>query len=192
MGTIASQITSLTIVYSTVYSGADQSKHQSSASLAFVWGIHRGPVNSPHKWPVTRKMFPFDDVIMKASQWAGSAYVQCLHIVIWASGNKLQWNVNQHAQFFSRRRCIWTNRLQNISHFVWRVNALICRRLAHSQRWTEKAVTLTALWSQATFGRVTTTASNAVIDFKVVNVATFSIQWTILMVVNILKFISSF
>ena len=64
MGTIASQITSLTSVYSTVYSGADQSKHQSSASLAFVWGIHRGPVNSPHKWPVTRKMFPFDDVIM--------------------------------------------------------------------------------------------------------------------------------
>ena len=64
MGTIASQIASLTIVYSTVYSGADQSKHQSSASLAFVWGIHRGPVNSPHKWPVTRKMFPFDDVIM--------------------------------------------------------------------------------------------------------------------------------
>ena len=64
MGAIASQITSLTIVYLTVYSGADQSKYQSSASLAFVWGIHRGPVNSPHKWPVTRKMFPFDDVIM--------------------------------------------------------------------------------------------------------------------------------
>ena len=61
---IASQITSLTIVYSTVYSDADQRKHQSSASLAFVRGIHRGPVNSPHKWPVTRKKFPFDDVIM--------------------------------------------------------------------------------------------------------------------------------
>ena len=64
MGTIASQITSLTIIYSTVYSGADQRKHQSSASLAFVRGIYRGPVNSPHKGPVTRKMFPFDDVIM--------------------------------------------------------------------------------------------------------------------------------
>ena len=64
MGAVASQITSLTIVYSTVYSDADQRKHQSSASLAFVWGIHRGPVNSPQKWPVTRKMFPFDDVIM--------------------------------------------------------------------------------------------------------------------------------
>ena len=64
MGTMASQITSLTIVYSIVYSDADQRKHQSSASLAFVRGINRGPVNSLHKWPVTQKMFPFDDVIM--------------------------------------------------------------------------------------------------------------------------------
>ena len=64
MDTIASQITSPTIVFSTVYSDADQTKHQSSASLAFVRGIHRGPGNSPHKWPVTRKMFPFNDVIM--------------------------------------------------------------------------------------------------------------------------------
>ena len=40
MTTIASQITSLAVVYSTVYSDADQRKHQSSASLAFVWGIH--------------------------------------------------------------------------------------------------------------------------------------------------------
>ena len=46
------------------YSRADQRKHQSSASLVFVWGIHRSPVNSPHEWPVTRKTFPFDDVIM--------------------------------------------------------------------------------------------------------------------------------
>ena len=64
MEAIASQITSLASVYSTVQLCADQRKHQSSASLAFVWGIHRGPGNSPHKWPVTRKMFPFDDVIM--------------------------------------------------------------------------------------------------------------------------------
>ena len=65
MSAVAYQITSLTIAYSTDHSDADQRKHQSSASLAFVRGIHRGPVNSPHKWPVTRKMFPFDDVIMK-------------------------------------------------------------------------------------------------------------------------------
>ena len=64
MDTIASQITSLTIVYSIIHSDADQRKHQSSPSLAFVRGIHWGPVNSWHKWPVTRKMFPFDDTIM--------------------------------------------------------------------------------------------------------------------------------
>ena len=62
MGTMAFQITSLTIAYSTFYSGADERKHQSSASLAFVRG--RWQMNSPHKGPVTRKMFPFDDVIM--------------------------------------------------------------------------------------------------------------------------------
>ena len=61
MSAIESQITSLTIVYSTVYRGADHRKHQSSASLVFVRGIHRRPVNSPRKGPVTRKMF---DVIM--------------------------------------------------------------------------------------------------------------------------------
>ena len=64
MGAMASQITSLAIVYSTAYWGANQRKHQNSASLAFVQGIHRWPVNSPHKWPVTREVFPFDDVIM--------------------------------------------------------------------------------------------------------------------------------
>ena len=63
MSAMASQITSLTIVYSTLYSGVDQRKHQSSASLAFVRRIHRWPVNSPHKGPITRKMFAFDDVI---------------------------------------------------------------------------------------------------------------------------------
>ena len=70
MSTTASQITSLTIVYSAIYSRADQIKHQSSASLAFVRGIHRSPVNSPHKGPVTRKMFTFDDVIMHFSHGA--------------------------------------------------------------------------------------------------------------------------
>ena len=66
MTAMTSHITSLTIVCSTVYSGADQRKHQSSASLAFVRGIHLWPVNSPHKGPITRKMIPFDDVVMYA------------------------------------------------------------------------------------------------------------------------------
>ena len=76
MGAIASQITSLTIVYSTAYSDADQRKHQSSASLAFVWGIHLWPVNSPHKWPVTRKMFPFGDAIMCTTWWQWIEWMQ--------------------------------------------------------------------------------------------------------------------
>ena len=64
MGTMASQVANLIIVYSTVYPGADQWKHQSSASLVYVRGIQRWPVNSSHKGPVTRKMFPFDDNII--------------------------------------------------------------------------------------------------------------------------------
>ena len=64
MSAMASPITSLTTLYSTVYSGSDQRKHQSSASLAFVRGIHRWPVNPPHKGQATRNMLPFDDVIM--------------------------------------------------------------------------------------------------------------------------------
>ena len=64
MSAMASQITGVSIVYSNFCSGADQREHQSSVSLTFVRGIHRWPVNAPHKGPVTRKIFPFDDVIM--------------------------------------------------------------------------------------------------------------------------------
>ena len=64
MSVMVSLITSLTIIYSILYSGAHERKYQSFASLAFVRGIHRWPVYSPHKEPVTRKMVPFDDVIM--------------------------------------------------------------------------------------------------------------------------------
>ena len=62
MGAIA--FTGVSIVYSTVCSGADQRNHQGYVSLAFVMRVHRWPVYSPHKGPATRKMFPFDDVIM--------------------------------------------------------------------------------------------------------------------------------
>ena len=78
MGTIASQMTSLTIVYSAIYSDADQRKHQSSASLAFLRGIHRWPVNSPHKWPVMQKMFSFDDFIMCSLDFELIKYTQLI------------------------------------------------------------------------------------------------------------------
>ena len=78
MSAMASQITSLTIAYSTGYSGPDQRKHQSSVSLTFVMGIHRWPVNSPHIGPVTRKIFPFNDVIMGLN--SGGANVPLAHV----------------------------------------------------------------------------------------------------------------
>ena len=58
-------ISCVSTVCSSGYSGGDQRNHQSSASPAFVRGIHRWPVNSPNKGPVTRKMFPLYDVTVK-------------------------------------------------------------------------------------------------------------------------------
>ena len=108
MGTIASQITSLTIVYSALYSGADQSKHQSSASLAFVWRIHRGPVNSPHKWPVTRKMSPFDDVIMNL--------VITLHVMTPSCDGVS--STPDRRQFDARTALPWLNDIWSLKCFI--------------------------------------------------------------------------
>ena len=75
MSALASQITSLTIVYSTVYSGANQRKHQSFASLDFVRVIHRRPADSPHKGSVTRIFFPFVDVTIVFSSGIGTCSI---------------------------------------------------------------------------------------------------------------------
>ena len=79
MSAMASKITCVSIVYLTVCSGVDQRNHQSSPSLAFVRGIHRWPVNSPHKRPVTRNMFPLDDVIMTE---ANNVELSCFLVII--------------------------------------------------------------------------------------------------------------
>ena len=87
----ASQITCVSIVCITVCSGADKrKKHQSSASMAFVRGIHRRPMNSPHKGPVTRQMCPFDDVIMPCLAFDRAWYCDaaCGWIPVSASANK--------------------------------------------------------------------------------------------------------
>ena len=113
MTTIASQITSLTIVYSTVYSDADQRKHHSSASLAFVWGIHRGPL----KWPVTRKMFPFDDVIMDIFLWY--RMVVCIQCILNAVSFP---NVANHSTYACQARRVLNNtivRLVTPTHFCF-------------------------------------------------------------------------
>ena len=102
MGAVASQIASLTIVYSTVYSDADQRKHQSSASLAFVRGIHRGPVNSPHKWSVTRRMFPFDDVIMITIALCVARLLHWTHLI--PIKHELYWELGPFKVKFDTRR----------------------------------------------------------------------------------------
>ena len=62
MSAMVSQITSLTVIYSTVYSGVDQRKHQSPASLVFVTG------KIPTQRVSNAENFLFDDVIMMPNQ----------------------------------------------------------------------------------------------------------------------------
>ena len=69
MSAMASEITGISIAYTTVCSGTDEKEYQSFTSLDFVRGIHWWHVNSLHKEPVTRKIFPFDDVIMQSPKW---------------------------------------------------------------------------------------------------------------------------
>ena len=89
MGAMATQITSLTIVYFNLLFRHNSCKHQSSASLAFVRGISRWLANSPHKWPVKRKMFPLDDVIMAHSKFKCALQFTkqhrrvCVHQRVW-------------------------------------------------------------------------------------------------------------
>ena len=103
MTTMGSQITSLTIVYSIVYSDADQRKHQSSASLAFVQGIHRWPVNSPHKRPVTRKMFQFDDVVMNYNLYCVRVHLGCIRTPQVVGVEPLQWPTAYTDKSFSHK-----------------------------------------------------------------------------------------
>ena len=119
MGAVPSQITSLAIVYSTVYTVADQRKHQSSASLAFVRGIHRWPVNSPHKWPVARKMFPFDDVTI----WVSSMSILEKTDVITAphSNQSVNWYCTNvcAGKGKSPSKCIFAIKMPQLS-FLWK------------------------------------------------------------------------
>ena len=116
-GTMASQNTGLAIVYSIVHSGANQRKLQSSASLAFVRGIHRWPVNSPHKWPGMRKMLPFDDVIMNRPP-ANNQY--SYHCALYCQAYLVRYNQSlprQNGRHFADDmfKCIFINEMFCIS-----------------------------------------------------------------------------
>ena len=126
MSAMASQITGVSIVYPTVCSGVVQRKHQSSASLAFVRGIHRCPVNFPHKGPVTRKMFPFDYVIMgrdkcTLTHWHRNNMGTILQIVF--------------TKLFS-----WMKMILHWFKFHWNLPPMVQIMINHPWlRWTEQA-----------------------------------------------------
>ena len=111
MSVIASQIIGVWILYSTVCAGANQRKHQSSASLAFVRGINRWPMKSPHKGPVTRKLFPFDDVIMN-------------HTI----SNDLSINYHIMRKVCSGEILLCTN---DLNESIWAVVPLLIERYSH-------------------------------------------------------------
>ena len=97
MCAMASQITSFAMVCSTIYSGADQRKHQSCASLAFVRGIHRGPVNfitatSRHDCTIPNQTFLFislnSAISVRLWPWCHGGYSGCL--LKWTIGAELK------------------------------------------------------------------------------------------------------
>ena len=153
--TIASQITSLTIVYSTDYSDADQRKHQSSASVAFVRGIHRGPVSSPHKWPVTRELFPFDDVItFKCIPW-GICPKDCNTWLIkgmFINNNCWHWIISFHRRFWilgsKSIKCFRNITTEN--WYIQRRPVSVCYcSLTAPGDWNDKS-NIKAKWSEST------------------------------------------
>ena len=131
MTMLASQITSLTVVYSIVYSGVNQRKHQSSASLVFVREIHRRPVNFPHKWPVTRKMFPFDDVIM-----ISFAVISHIARAPAQSSSKLSWLEWREMVPAIRTRAPsqYKDRLSRYGISIIMINPILVRRCPHIEK----------------------------------------------------------
>ena len=120
MSTMASQTTSVPIVYSTVCSGVDQRKHQSSASLAFVRGIHRWSVNYPHKGPVSRKMLPFDDVILTDPIWKLYVYNYCRCVMgptIWTNDSTIR-HIFRHVSISFRSDIYFQHFTDGISFFT--------------------------------------------------------------------------
>ena len=110
MDVIASPVTSITIVYATVYSDIDQRKHQSSASLAFVWGIHRGPVNSPHMPSNAKKCFH-----LMTSSWLGGPSQLPRHLLCWELKSRRARYLRRSRQTFWKQSLVYEMLSQTIN-----------------------------------------------------------------------------
>ena len=123
------------------YSGADQRKHQSSASLVFLRGIHRSPVNSPHKGPVMRKMFPFDDVIIYTKQCKPYGLLMGYSKPIYLCGKDdtpIKWTAHASEQFVSQRKIPYSTLTNLIT-----TNLLISRTQTVGKSFTAGSLFLT-------------------------------------------------
>ena len=125
MSAMASHIICVSSVCSTVCSGADQGKHQSrSTSLAFVREIHWWPVDSPHKGPVSREIFPFDDVVMRFMLFFSHCRMFCIsyHIILDHVLTRLNCNSDQYdhsmGYFAGERR---NGVVGPLLHHVWQI-----------------------------------------------------------------------
>ena len=129
-------MTGVWIVFSTICSGADVRKHQSPASLTFVSGIHRWPVNSPHKGPVTRKMFPFsEDVMFLEQRGPCNPYKPCNHnryIEIFLRTDKLR-KATWKSIILKNKSKFWRTSLKVRSHMRGRTRAEAGGKLAWTQ-----------------------------------------------------------
>ena len=153
MSAMASRITGVSIVYSTVCSGTDQENHQSSVSLAFVRGIHRWPVNFPHKGPVTRKMFPFNDVIMirilqqegqnLINARSGNASREVVHLTIHPSEIRLWCWISNYLQKHAYRADIFSTSYEIVPR--WKLQDLADEKLTSRQMMTN---IYDAIWRQ--------------------------------------------
>ena len=115
----ASEITSVSIVYSIVCSSENQRKYHSSASLAFVRRIHRWPVNFPHKGPVTRKIFPFHDVIVTNVLFSSiHIHVKCTYFcfVITYKINIIRLNLHANMQYAAHKCKFYRNSRKTLYH----------------------------------------------------------------------------
>ena len=110
MSTMASKVTGVSIVCSTLASATDQRKHESSASRAFVWGIHWWPVNSQHRRPVTQKMFPSDEFIICVFLYVNFPVCLNTHICILSTTNRNytpSYNKQLRDMSFNHSTIIW-------------------------------------------------------------------------------------
>ena len=123
MSAMESQITGVSIVYSTVCSVPDQRKHQSSASLAFVRRIHWWPVNSPHKGPVKWKMFPFEDgfilrISLTCLYWDVHSISSNINNRLPALSDGIFWHKKKHICVQLWYDCHWCRLCSLASHYL--------------------------------------------------------------------------